>query len=421
MTPFLYSAGIAFLRFTYGAASLFSSKARAFRQGRISQAPQWRESFRENNQAPLVWIHCASLGEFEQGRPVIEALKAWRPDLNILLTFFSPSGYEVRKHYPLATRVLYLPWDTPSNAAIAVDFVRPSLVIFVKYEFWYHYSTALKMANVPLISISAIFRPDHVYFKPRSAFFRNILGNFSRFFVQNEESVRLLQSIGIKQVSLAGDTRFDRVGELADRAEENPIARSFKGSQKVIVVGSAWPLDMDVLLPFLNEHLPGLKVIIAPHEPMETFLRSVEKSIKGKCARYTKTTEYEVSKANVLLIDTIGLLTQLYRYGDYAFVGGGFKEGLHNTLEAACYGVPVFFGSRARYDKYQEAIDLVRLGGAFAVANTAELRSAFEALGRGDALNRAGEAARSYVRQNRGATAAIVSHCKSLLEAWKGA
>ncbi len=421
MTPFLYSAGIAFLRFAYGAASVFSNKARAFRQGRIQQAPQWCESFRENRDEPLVWIHCASLGEFEQGRPVIEALKAWRPNLNILLTFFSPSGYEVRKNYPLATKVLYLPWDTPANAAMAINCVRPSLVIFVKYEFWYHYSNAIRKANIPLVSISAIFRPDHVYFKPRNAFFRGILENFTRFFVQNDESVRLLQSIGITQVSLAGDTRFDRVGALADRAEENLIARSFKGSRKVIVVGSAWPLDMEVLIPFLNDRLPELRVIIAPHEPTETFLRSLEKSLKGKCARYTKTTELEVSGADVLLVDTIGLLNQLYRYGDYAFVGGGFKEGLHNTLEAACYGVPVFFGSRARYDKFQEAVDLVRLGGAFAIANTSELVSSFEALGRGDALQRAGEAARSYVHQHRGATAAIVSYCKTIIEAWKGA
>ncbi len=421
MRAFLYSAGIAFLRFAYGAASVFSNKARAFRQGRIHQAPQWRESFRDNSSEPVVWVHCASLGEFEQGRPVIEALKAWRPDLNILLTFFSPSGYEVRKNYPLATKVLYLPWDTPSNAAMAINCVRPSLVIFVKYEFWYHYSTAIRKANIPLVSISAIFRPDHVYFKPRGAFFRGILSNFTRFFVQNEESMRLLQSIGIAQVTLAGDTRFDRVGELSDRAEENPIARSFKGSRKVIAVGSAWPLDMEVLLPFLNDRLPDLKVIIAPHEPTETFLRSLEKSMKGKCARYTKTTELEVSSADVLLVDTIGLLTQLYRYGDYAFVGGGFKEGLHNTLEAACYGIPVFFGSRARYDKFQEAVELVRLGAAFAVANTTELTISFEALSRGDALNRARESARSYVQEHRGATSAIVSFCKPIIEAWKGA
>lgn len=422
MTALLYNFGLALLRSAYVLAAGFHPKAEAFREGRRAQAVKLRETFPLPAGAPLVWFHCASLGEFEQGRPVIESLKRWRPDLRILITFFSPSGYEVRKNYELADFVFYLPWDTASNAAFFAQKVRPTVTVFVKYEFWYNYSAALKKHNLPLISISAIFRPTHVYFKPQGFLFRAVLRNFSYFFVQNADSLNLLKTIGIANARVAGDTRFDRVSEIVNQAAENRIAQQFKGNKKLMVIGSSWPDDMAVLLPFMNAHRDSIKFIIAPHEMSESFLMSIEKGFRGRTIRYTRTSEQEASDADALIIDTIGLLSQLYRYGEFAFIGGGYKEGLHNILEAACYGIPIFFGSRAPYDKYQEAVDLVLRGGAFAVANTEELNKAFEALTASTAVyTNASTVTRDYVQSNLGATKIITEYLQNILSSWKGA
>ncbi len=422
MTAPLYNFGLALLRSAYVLAAGFHPKAKAFREGRRAQEVKLRETFPLPAGAPLVWFHCASLGEFEQGRPVIESLKRWRPDLRILITFFSPSGYEVRKNYELADFVFYLPWDTASNAAFFAQKVRPTVTVFVKYEFWYNYSAALKKHNLPLISISAIFRPTHVYFKPQGFLFRAVLRNFSYFFVQNADSLNLLKTIGIANARVAGDTRFDRVSEIVNQAAENRIAQQFKGNKKLMVIGSSWPDDMAVLLPFMNAHRDSIKFIIAPHEMSESFLMSIEKGFRGRTIRYTRTSEQEASDADALIIDTIGLLSQLYRYGEFAFIGGGYKEGLHNILEAACYGIPIFFGSRAPYDKYQEAVDLVSRGGAFAVANTEELNNAFEALTASTAVyTNASTVTRDYVQSNLGATKIITDYLQNILSSWKGA
>lgn len=421
MEGVLFTIGVGLLRAVYRIAALVNPKARRFREGRHEQAESLRLAFPGNHPQPLVWFHCASLGEFEQGRPVIEALKASRTDVRILLTFFSPSGYEVRKNYPLADHVFYLPWDTSDAAEWFASTVRPALAVFVKYEFWYHYSLALKQHNIPLISISAIFHPSHIYFKAHGFAFRSILRNFSYFFVQNEESLRLLQSIDIVNASVAGDTRFDRVAEIASAQTTNPIASNFRGSDKVMVIGSAWPEDMAVLLPFMNEHKGSLKFIVAPHEISESFMSSIEKSFAGKSVRYSKTS-VGTQDASLLLVDTIGLLSQLYRYGDYAFVGGGFKQGLHNILEAACYGIPVFFGGTAPYDKYQEAVDLVKQGGAFAIGSTPELDTAFKSVsGNDESYRKAAEVCRGYVQSNRGATQKITDYLLNTLNAWKAA
>jgi len=274
----LYDFGILLLRFVYWIAAWFNQKAKLFRSGRQQQAEALKKKFPHPASEKWVWMHCASLGEFEQGRPIMESLKLWDPSVKILLTFFSPSGYEVRKNYEAADAVFYLPWDTQRNARWFAENIRPSLVIFVKYEFWYHYSEELYKKSIPLISISSIFRSEQIFFKSYGSLFRQMLSYFTHFFVQNDGSVQLLHSIGLKNVSLCGDTRFDRVNQIIQQAGEIPVAQQFKDNQKLMVIGSAWPDDMEVLYPFINENAGRLKFIIAPHEITDDFMASIEKS-----------------------------------------------------------------------------------------------------------------------------------------------
>lgn len=410
-----YKGAISAIRFLYWSASWFNPKAKALLQGHRDQAEKLRRTFPLVQSETLVWFHCASLGEFEQGRPLIEALKAWRPSIKILLTFFSPSGYSVRKDYKYADFVFFLPWDTTKNARWFAEVVRPALAIFVKYEFWYHYAHELQRRNIPLISVSSIFRRQQVFFKPYGTLFRSILNCFDHFFVQNQQSVGLLQSIGIDQVTHAGDTRFDRVEEITRQSQEVPIAAQFKGVQKLMVIGSAWPEDMEVLFPFINENKNRLKFIIAPHELSEDFLIAIERSIEGKSIRYSTAKELQLQEVSVLIIDNIGMLSRLYRYGDFAFVGGAFNKGLHNILEAACFGIPVFFGNQA-YQKYQEAVDLVLRGGAFEVGGYLELKSKYELMiNHPQTYLLACEVTRQYVLENLGATDKIMAYCKKIL------
>ena len=365
------------------------------------------------NNSPVVWIHCASLGEFEQARPLIEILKKEYNGLKILLTFFSPSGYEVRKKYDKADMVAYLPWDTPSNAATFVSISKPSMAIFVKYEYWYHYTNVLKEKGIPIVSISSIFREGQLFFKPYGGFYRAILKNFSHFFVQNDVSLRLLHSIGIQQCSVAGDTRFDRVHEIAQRGEELPIAHKFKSGQNTFVVGSCWPEDFAVLEPFINQDT--IKFIIAPHEISEDFIQGLEKSLRVKSIRYSQAHNSNLEDCQVLIIDNIGMLSRLYRYGEFAFVGGAFGKGLHNILEAACYGVPIFFGNK-NYEKFQEAVDLINRGGAFEVKDYTDFKSKYEMLNTPENFLLACEVTKSYVVENLGATEKIMRYCRTLLK-----
>ncbi|MEJ0056474.1 MAG: glycosyltransferase N-terminal domain-containing protein [Bacteroidota bacterium] len=411
----LYNAGISFLKLVYGIAARFNPKAKLFLEGRRQQVEALKKKFPHPSSEKWVWVHCASLGEFEQGRPVIESLKSWNPSVKILLTFFSPSGYEVRKNYESADAVFYLPWDTSSNAKWFVENVQPALAIFVKYEFWYHYTAALYKRSIPLISISSIFRSDQTFFRPYGSLFRKMLGYFNHFFVQNEESVRLLQSVGLTNVTLCGDTRFDRVSQVIQQAGEIPVAHRFKDDQKLMVVGSAWQDDMEVLYPFINENNGRLKFIIAPHEITEEFISSIEKSVEAKCIRFSNTEGARLQDASVLIIDNIGMLSRLYRYGEFAFIGGGYGDGLHNILEAACYGIPVFFGNK-RYQKFQEAVDLVLRGGAFDVADFTELKSKYELMStHPETFLLACEVTKQYVKEHLGATARIVDYSKKFL------
>ena len=414
MASFLYNLIIALLRVIYYFAGFFNSKAEAFNHGR-------RNFFRRfsaevgANKSPLVWIHCASLGEFEQARPVIEKLREEFTGHKILLTFFSPSGYEVRKTYPKADFIFYLPWDTRANASRFLDICKPELVIFIKYEFWNHYAREISHRNIPLLSVSAIFRPDQFFFKAPGKFYRNILRYFSYFFVQNDESVRLLKSIGLTNVTRAGDTRFDRVNQLVKQGEEIPVAKQFKGTDRVMVIGSCWAEDLEVLIPFINEHYFHLKFIVAPHEVTEAFMNNFEKAVNAKCIRYSRTDE-KPEEYQVLLIDNVGMLGKLYRYGEFAFVGGAFGKGLHNILEAACYGIPIFFGNK-NFTKFQEAVDLINRGGAFEVADYRDLKTKFEMVNIPQNFLLACEVTRLYVEENLGATEKIMAYCRNLLTA----
>jgi 3-deoxy-D-manno-octulosonic-acid transferase len=421
MSEIVYSLGISLLSALYRIAAWFNPKAAAFCRGRTTQADALRTAFPLSDQGQLVWVHCASLGEFEQGRPVIEAIKAWRPSVKIFLTFFSPAGYEVRKNYPLADYIFYLPWDTRKNAEWFAENIRPTFAVFVKYEFWYHYSQALKKRHIPLISISAIFRPDQIYFKSHGGLFRKILRSFHFIFVQNQESLELLESIGITNAAWAGDTRFDRVHQIAHLPGENLIASKFKQGKRLLVVGSAWEDDMHVLIPFINKYKGAIKFIVAPHEINEKFLLAIEHAVEGNTQRYTAATEQTIGEADVLLINEVGMLSQLYRYGEFAFVGGGYKEGLHNILEAACYGIPTFFGDKA-FKKFQEAVDLTAQGGAFPIQDFKHLDETYLKLSNDATFYKAAcDTTQHYVQSKLGATEKIMGYCKKILEGWKGA
>ncbi len=356
-------------------------------------------------------MHCASVGEFEQGRPVLEAIKAQRPDLPVLLTFFSPSGHEARKQEPLATHVEYLPPDSRSNAERLLHLVRPSAAIFVKYEFWYHHLQALQRHRVPVFLVSALFRKDQPFFKWYGSAWRSMLRCFTHIFTQDEASLRSLESLGLNTASVGGDTRFDRVAAIAASTDELPLARAFAGNSPVLVCGSTWPEDEALLVAAMaNTAKTAPKCIMVPHELKDEQLAAIERTFPKPLARWT---ELEHSPLNsvaamlgaenkgTLLVDRMGLLARLYRYGSVAYVGGGFTGGIHSLLEAAAWGVPVIFGPKHR--KFPEAQGLIDAGAGQEVRNAAELQMA---LGRWlddpQALGKASEAAARYVKERRG-------------------
>ena len=355
---YLYMLGVA-------VASLFSDKVRKMWRGE-------REAFRVLRDkvvpgARYVWFHAASLGEFEQGRPLIERLRAEHPELKILLTFFSPSGYEVRKDYTGADIVCYLPLDTRLNAIRFLRLVRPEMAFFIKYEFWYNYLHILKHRGIPVYSVASIFRPGQVFFRRYARTYAGVLRCVTHFYVQNEESRRLLGGIGITAVTVTGDTRFDRVLQIMVQSKSLPVVEAFAGAADVFVAGSSWPPDGDRLIPYFNSHR-NWKIIIAPHEIGESHLRQIEQRLRLKTVRYTRATPEEAAAAQCLIIDCFGLLSSAYRYGRVAYVGGGFGVGIHNVLEAAVWGIPVIFGPNNKH--FQEAQGLTaacrrRGGGAF--------------------------------------------------------
>ncbi|QCR25082.1 3-deoxy-D-manno-octulosonic acid transferase [Pontibacter sp. SGAir0037] len=382
-------------------------------EGRKQQFERIEQAL-QHNQAPIAWFHCASLGEFEQGRPVIEAFREAFPTYKVFLTFFSPSGYEIRKNYPGADYIFYLPLDSASNASQFLETVRPKLAVFVKYEFWHYYLQALHQRHIPALSVSAIFRPDQVFFKSYGGFYRNILRNFQHIYTQNQSSAELLRQNGIHQVSVAGDTRFDRVLQTAASVKAIPLVEAFLQRQKAFIIGSSWPADIEVLVPLIQKYRKQLKFIIAPHEIHEAGIHDILQVLGAGTVRFSQATASAASEATVLIIDNIGMLSSLYSYGTYAYVGGAFGKGLHNTLEAAVFGLPLFFGTN--YTKFQEAKDLVNLGCAFPVTNADALISAFEKVHRQQALHQSiTNSEKQYVQQQAGATVKIIQDIKRLL------
>lgn len=424
MLNLFYNLSIHAYSFIISILTPFNSKAKFWIEGRKNIFERLGSTLLTNRgSTPLAWFHCASLGEFEQGRPVIEAFRAKYPDFKVLLTFFSPSGYEIRKNYADGTPqradyIFYLPADTPANAQRFIAIVKPSIAFFVKYEFWRNYLTELEKHQIPVISFSAIFRPNQLFFKPYGGFYRKVLTKFEHILVQNQESFDLLKSIDIQQVTLAGDTRFDRVKQIVDSKQDIQVAKDFKANRQICMVGSAWQTDMEVLIPLMNllKNDSNLTFVIAPHEIHREEITAWQKQIESKSICFSEVKpDTELTDYQVLIIDNIGMLSSLYQYADFAFIGGSFGKGLHNILEAATFGMPIFFGNKT-YHKFQEAIDLVKLGGAFAVESTDDLAEILKNLRSNEAKKReTAKISQNYVLQNIGATEKVMSVVKSIL------
>ena len=405
---FLYSLGLSIYALLLRLVAPFTPKAAAWVAGREGLLARIEQAL-ATDAAPRLWVHCASLGEFEQGRPLIEGLRRQYPSHKIVLTFFSPSGYEVRKNWPGADYVFYLPLDTAENARRFVDLVQPQLAIFVKYEFWYYFLRELRQRGVPAVVVAAIFRPGQVFFKAWGGFFREILGQLSHIFTQNEASAELLRGLGLTRVSVAGDTRFDTVAATAlAPARPLPLAEAFVADgAPVLVAGSTWPEDLPALAPLLRKHARAMRFIVAPHEVSESHLLEIEAALPGLTVRYSRASPATVAEARLLLIDNVGMLSQLYRFGRFAYIGGAFGAGLHNTLEAAAFGLPVFFGPR--YERFQEAVELVQLGCAFAVQSPQQLEAAFDRLYYNEeARLKVQDVSLDYVHTHAGATGRVL-------------
>lgn len=388
-------------------ASISNEKAKKWIRGRRGIFKKLRTQIPQGEN--IVWFHCASLGEFEQGRPVIEAYRKKYPSHKILLTFFSPSGYEIRKNYEGADYIYYLPLDTYYNAKRFIDIVKPQAAIFVKYEFWYFYLQALRRNSIPTYVISAIFRPNQAFFRWYGGMFRKMLKGYKQLFVQNQSSSDLLSTIGVSNVTISGDTRFDRVAAIAENVKQLPIVESFVGDSFALIAGSTWPDDEQLLAQLVNE-VSDLKIVIAPHEIGESHIQEILGRLEGKnVIRYTQADAISVQDAQVLIVDTIGILSSVYRFGKIAYIGGGFGVGIHNTLEAATFGLPIVFGPN--YQKFQEAKDLVALGGAFSIQNYNQLNEVICRLMKNTlTLDGASQVSGRYIAKNVGATAKIMQH-----------
>ena len=411
----IYNIGIVIYGLLIRLASLFNAKAKLFVEGRKNVFAKIAQKISPSDRP--IWYHFASLGEFEQGRPVLEKLKLAYPLQKVVVTFFSPSGYEIRKNYTLADGIFYLPLDTAGNARKFVALVNPKLAIFTKYEFWHHYFKTLHQKNIPIYLISGIFRPNQLFFKWYGGFYRNILGFVKHFFVQNEESVALLKQLGINEVSLCGDTRFDRVYENAEHPKKIAEIEAFCQDAPTLVAGSTWPADEKLLADLIAKN-PDWKFIIAPHEIDASHISDIEHAFPNTLkfsAFNSQLASHPVHPtlpdANILIIDNIGMLSSLYQYGQLAYIGGGFGAGIHNTLEAVAFGLPVIFGPK--YDKFQEAKDLVALGVAKSINNEIELIVAFEELKDNSSL---AVAAKHYIEEKKGATDLIIDQVKIALQ-----
>jgi len=396
----LYNLSIRLYFFLIYIVSFFNQKARLWLNGRSVQ--------QVTKSGPSIWFHFASLGEFEQGRPVLEQMRNLHPSKKIVVTFFSPSGYEIRKNTPLADHVYYLPLDTKYNARDFINAIQPELAIFTKYEYWYHYFNELNKQHIPLYIISGIFRPNQVFFKWYGSLYRKMLTFVTHFFVQDKQSVELLKGVGITNVTVSGDTRFDRVWANAQQPKNLPIIAGFTGESKLFVAGSTWPQDEELIAKLITQY-PDWKFIIAQHEIGEEKINKLISLLpENSVIRFSNLTPIAI-KAQTLIIDNIGMLSSLYQYGHIAYIGGGFGAGIHNTLEAAAFGLPVIFGPN--YERFKEAKDLISLHAGFSIGNEEELKQAAGKL-ISDQLFYvdASTAIKKYVEEHVGATETIIEH-----------
>jgi 3-deoxy-D-manno-octulosonic-acid transferase len=404
----IYNLGIHIYQLGIRLAGLFSDKPAKMVKGHREAYDLLKSKIDRN--ARDIWFHAASLGEFEQGRPLIERIRQEYPQYKILQTFFSPSGYEVRKNYEGADIVCYLPMDTPGNAKKFINLVNPCMVFFVKYEFWKNYLNTLYNKGVPVYSVSSIFRPNQIFFRWYGKGYQQVLKTFEHLFVQNEESKKLLANIGVMNTTVVGDTRFDRVLDICAAAKQLPLVQKFKGDALTFVAGSSWGPDEDIFIKYFNAH-PEMKLIIAPHVVNDSHMKEIVSKLQRPCIRYTQATEENVQQADCLIIDCYGLLSSIYRYGEISYIGGGFGVGIHNVLEAAVYGIPVIFGPNNK--KFREAQHLLANKGGFEVNGYEDFEVLMDKFLTDEAyLQASGQAAGDYVKNNSGAMEKIMDCVK---------
>ena len=400
---FLYDLGLRLYRFLILLASLKNKKAAAWIKGRRNLFPYISGQIEPNK--PHVWFHFASLGEFEQGRPVLEEMKSKYAEISLVITFFSPSGYEIRKDYQFADHVFYLPLDTRENAREFIKLVQPTIAVFTKYEYWYHYFDELHKNKIPLFIVSGIFREDQPFFRWYGGLHRKMLHKVSHFFVQNDLSKTMLNSLGLNNVSVTGDTRFDRVVNNMTQVPRIVAIEEFCADHKVFIAGSTWPED-EALIASIVEIYPDWKFIIAPHEIDQRHILEIEKLFPA-CARFSEIKKRNI-ESQVLIIDNIGMLSSLYQYGDIGYIGGGFGVGIHNTQEASAFGLPVIFGPN--YRKFQEATDLIEKGASFSIKDSEELKQRMSHLQEPEIRGTLGKIAKEYILANAGATRIILDY-----------
>ncbi|WP_188360475.1 3-deoxy-D-manno-octulosonic acid transferase [Flavobacterium orientale] len=406
-----YSFLVSIAGFFLKIVALFNPKMKLFVDGRKSVFETLSKNI--SNSDKSIWFHAASLGEFEQGLPVMEKIKAHFPNHKLVVTFFSPSGYEVRKNNTIADITIYLPLDTKQNANQFLDSVHPELVFFIKYEFWPNYLNELKNRKINTYLISGIFRENQAFFKWYGGFYRKALNSFDYFFVQNESSKKLVQQLGFQNVSISGDTRFDRVVSILERDNHLDFIEKFKNNTLTIVIGSSWPKDEELLVNFINQSTENIKFIIAPHNIKSEQIQGLQKSLSKKCILFSDIASgrhLSINEHDVFIIDTIGILTKIYSYADIAYVGGGFgNPGVHNLLEPATFGVPIIIGPN--YSHFAEAIALVNMEGCISIANQNQMSDAFKNLINNEAIrHEKGHICSTFVQMNKGATDKIVSH-----------
>ncbi len=405
MFEIIYSIIIKLYVFIIHIASIFNNKAKLWVKGRKNLLNKINEKIFKTTHN--IWFHAASVGEFEQARPLIEKIKTQFPNYKIILTFFSPSGYELRKNYDKADFIYYLPADTQKNAKKFIEKINPEIVFFVKYEFWYFYLQTLRKKAIKTYLISGIFRENQIFFRRIGRKYAELLTCFEHFFVQNQESADLLSKLGYKNITTAGDTRFDRVIEIAENSGNLPEIEKFVNNDLCIIAGSTWQPDEDLLVKYINS--TNIKFIIAPHEINKNHIDKLSQKINKKTILYSNISTTQQTDYQVVIINNIGMLSKIYKYGKIAYIGGGFGAGIHNIIEAAVYGMPVIFGTN--YKKFQEAKDLIEIGSAFSIENYSELENIFnKLLNNPDLLKKCSDKARQYVYKNKGATKQIIDY-----------